>query len=104
MSGIGADHVPRDYYDLWRIFGMFESQLNFDIICSTLPLKCYPKGVSFKDPSDFFDEKMIQYVSKTWHQWLSPLVPDLPDSNIVIEELRARVYSILAHSCHESNP
>lgn len=92
----------RDYYDLWRIFSMFEQQLNMEVIRSILPLKCYHKGVTFKEPSDFFDEKMIQYVSKTWNQWLSPLVPHLPSSNSVIDELKAKIYSILAHSFHES--
>ncbi len=30
----------RDYYDLWRVLGMFEDQLNLEVINTNLPLKC----------------------------------------------------------------
>lgn len=88
----------RDYYDLWRIFGMFEDRLDLEIIRANLTLKCSYKEVSFKEPADFFDEKMIQYVSKTWNQWLGPLVPHLPECHIVIEELKIKIHSILANA------
>lgn len=93
----------RDYYDLWRIFGMFEQQLKIEVICATFPMKCSHKSVLFREPSEFFDEKMMQYVSKTWDQWLSPLVPHLPSSSAVIDELKTKIYSIFALSYHESN-
>ncbi|MCP5504950.1 MAG: nucleotidyl transferase AbiEii/AbiGii toxin family protein [Chlamydiales bacterium] len=81
----------RDYYDLWRIFGMFEKGIDFERIKENLPLKCSHKRVSFKGPTDFFDEKMISYVSKTWNQWLGPLVRDLPDSPVILEELKTKI-------------
>lgn len=81
----------RDYYDLWRIFGMFENRIDLEVIKENLPLKCSYKEVSFKEPADFFDEKMTRYVSKTWNQWLSPLVANLPDSHSVIEELKTKI-------------
>ncbi len=85
----------RDYYDLWRIFGMFEDQLDREVISTNLPLKCSYKEVLFTEPLDFFDEKMVRYVSKTWNQWLSPLVPHLPDCDTVIGELKIKIYSVL---------
>ncbi len=81
----------RDYYDLWRIFGMFEKGINFEAIKENLPLKCSHKQVSFTGPTDFFDEKMIGYVSKTWVQWLGPLVVNLPGSQSILEELKTKV-------------
>jgi len=47
--------------------------------------------VSFNGPDDFFENKMLAYVEKTWEQWLGPLVPDLPDFSIVIDDLRPRI-------------
>lgn len=81
----------RDYYDLWRIFGMFEKGINLEVIRENLSLKCSSKQVSFQKPADFFDEKMIGYVSKTWKQWLGPLVTDLPDSQGILEELKTKI-------------
>lgn len=39
---------------------------------------------------------MIQYVSKTWNQWLGPLVANLPDSHQVIGELKTKINQLLA--------
>lgn len=85
----------RDYYDLWRIFETFEDQINWEVINTNLALKCSHKEVSFKNLADFFDDKMVQLVSRTWNRWLSPLVPQLPNCYTVIEELRTKIYSTL---------
>lgn len=85
----------RDYYDLWRIFETFEGQIDWEVINANLTLKCVHRDVSFKSPADFFDDKMIQLVSRTWNRWLSPLVPYLPNCYAVIEELRTKIYSVL---------
>lgn len=85
----------RDYYDLWRIFGMFENQLNLKLIRTLLPLKCDNKGVSFKGVNDFFDPKMIAEVEKTWNQWLGPLVSELPDCGLVLNELKEKIAAIV---------
>lgn len=81
----------RDYYDLGRIFGMFEKGINLKLIKENLSQKCSYKEVSFQKPADFFDEKMIAYVSKTWKQWLGPLVTNLPDPQNVFEELKTKI-------------
>ena len=39
---------------------------------------------------------MLNYVQKTWEQWLGPLVPDLPDFNTVIGELRPDITSLVS--------
>ncbi|MGA1840382.1 MAG: hypothetical protein ACMUIU_07130 [bacterium] len=50
-----------------------------------------PKCLTFKSPDDFFELKMIDYVERTWKQWLGPLVPDLPDFKRVIRDLRPQI-------------
>ena len=61
-----------------------------------LHAKCAIRNVSFKGPDDFFEKTMLDYVEKTWEQWLGPLVPDLPDFATVIGELRPRITSLLS--------
>ncbi len=90
----------RDYYDLWRILGKFGNHVNFKLIRSLLPLKCSIKGVAFKTIADFFDEKIIAEVKKTWTDWLGPLVSDLPECELVLEELRDKVATMI----HFTNP
>ncbi len=81
----------RDYYDLWRVLGAYQDQLDFSDFSSFLSAKCTIRNVSFKGPDDFFEKTMLNYVEKTWEQWLGPLVPDLPDFNTVIGELRPKI-------------
>ena len=39
---------------------------------------------------------MLNYVEKTWEQWLGPLVPNLPEFGIVIGELRPQIATLLS--------
>ena len=50
--------------------------------------KCLLRGVSFQESGDFFRDPMLGYVRQTWSGWLGPLVPELPEFDIVIDELR----------------
>jgi hypothetical protein len=52
--------------------------------------------VSFNGLEDFFEKTMLNYVKKTWEKWLGPLVPDLPDFNIVIDDLRPRIALVVS--------
>ena len=81
----------RDYYDLWRVLDAYQDQLNLSDFSSFLHAKCAIRNVTFRGPEDFFEEIMLNYVKKTWEQWLGPLVPDLPDSSTVIDDLRPRI-------------
>jgi len=86
----------RDYYDIWRVLGAFENQLNLSGFSSFLRAKCKIRNVSLRGPADFFDEAVLSYVEKTWTQWLGPLVPNLPGFATVIGELRSRIASLLS--------
>lgn len=60
-----------------------------------LRAKCVVRNVEYKDYDDFFPPAMLDYVEKTWEQWLGPLVPGLPRFDIVIDELRPQVTTLL---------
>lgn len=81
----------RDYYDLWRVLGAFQERLDFSGFSDFLRSKCTVRNVSFDGPDDFFQETMLNYVDKTWQQWLGSLIPDLPDFETVIDDLRPRI-------------
>lgn len=81
----------RDYYDLWRVLGAFQERLDFSGFSDFLRSKCTVRNVSFGGPDDFFQEAMLNYVEKTWQQWLGPLIPDLPDFETVIDDLRPTI-------------
>jgi predicted nucleotidyltransferase component of viral defense system len=86
----------RDYYDLWRVFAAFQDQLNLANFSSFLHAKCAVRNVSFNGPDDFFEKTMLNYVKETWEKWLGPLVPDLPDFSIVIDDLRPRIEQLVS--------
>ena len=86
----------RDYYDLWRILGAYKDQMNLNGFDAFLRVKCAAKNVDFKNEEDFFREKMLTLVEKTWEQWLGPLVPNLPSFQTVIGNLRPEIAKLLA--------
>jgi predicted nucleotidyltransferase component of viral defense system len=85
----------RDYYDLWRVLGAYRDRMDLTDFPSFLREKCAVRNVAFAGPEDFFQERMLAYVEKTWDQWLGPLVPGLPTFDTVIGELRPQVASLV---------
>ena len=86
----------RDYYDLWRVLGAYWNQMDLSDFNSFLIEKCAVRDVTFKGPQDFFQDRMLAYVEKTWDQWLGPLVSSLPSFGTVIGELRPRVVELVS--------
>jgi predicted nucleotidyltransferase component of viral defense system len=85
----------RDYYDLWRVLGTYRDRMDLSDFAVFLVAKCSVRGVAFAGPEDFFQERMLAYVEKTWDPWLGPLVPGLPTFETVIGELRPEVGSLV---------
>jgi predicted nucleotidyltransferase component of viral defense system len=85
----------RDYYDLWRIMGAYKTEMDLAGFVPFLREKCAVRQVGFASEADFFQQKMMAYVEKTWEQWLGPLVPGLPSFQTVIGELRPQIGTIL---------
>ena len=86
----------RDYYDLWRVLQAYQGQMELAGFPGLLRAKCAVRGVTFRDAGDFFLDKMLGNVEKTWKQWLGPVVPDLLEFDVVIEELRPQVLALLS--------
>jgi predicted nucleotidyltransferase component of viral defense system len=88
----------RDYYDLWRVLGRYQSQLDTSDFCTFLSEKCAHRSVSFRSSDDFFQEPMLSHVERTWEQWLGPLVSSLPPFAAVARELRPQIAVLLGES------
>ena len=86
----------RDYYDLWRVLSAYKRDLDSAGFDSLLREKCAVRGVGFARPEDFFHDRMLAYVKRTWDQWLGPLVPGLPSFETVIDELRPQVAALIS--------
>jgi len=86
----------RDYYDLWRVLGACRDRTDLSDFPSLLREKCAVRSVAFAGPEDFFPERMLAYVEKTWDPWLGPLVPGLPTFDTAIGELRPQVASLVS--------
>ena len=84
----------RDYYDIWRILNGYSNALRMEIISSLFLEKCKVKEVEFTNPGDFFDNILLDYIARTWEQWLGPLVPDLPPFRLVIDDLKQKIYKL----------
>jgi len=81
----------RDYYDLWKIFNQYPERLKKEEIPALFLEKCKVKKIDFTGPESFFNDIMLDYVRKTWQQWLGPLAPDLPEFEVVIKDLRKNI-------------
>jgi len=84
----------RDYYDIWRILNGYSNVLRMEIISSLFLEKCKVKKIEFTNPENFFDNVLLDYVVKTWEQWLGPLVSDLPPFELVINDLKHKIYRL----------
>jgi hypothetical protein len=85
----------RDYYDLWRVLGAYGNRMDFADFGRLLREKCAARSVTFTGPKDFFQDRVLAYVGKTWDQWLGPLVPGLPAFETVIGELRPQIAALV---------
>jgi len=56
--------------------------------------KCKIRNIDFRGPEDFFNKTLLDYLAKTWEQWLGPLVPELPSFNLVIDNLKHNLFNI----------
>ena len=86
----------RDYYDLWRILGVYGEQMDLSDFEVLLRKKCAVREVSFEGPGDFFQESVLAHVEGTWEQSLGPLVPGLPSFETVIRSLKPQVSNLIA--------
>lgn len=89
-SGWGRSRA-RDFYDIWMIFNKYQDSLNNKKIMVNIKKKFMIKQVEFKSIHDFFDEKYIDELVRTWKQWLEPFVKELLSLKIVLEDVRNKI-------------
>lgn len=82
---------PRDFYDLWRVMNQFGKGLNKKMLGELLKPKCDFKKVHFESLDDFFDMTIVNEAGKFWKSNLGRLVPDLPEFDAVMNDLRALI-------------
>lgn len=87
--GWGRSRV-RDYYDLWRIFQEYGDKINKAAIPELVQEKCKIKSVTFQSVADLFQNRLMEHLVE-WDRWLSPIVPVMPEKDIVIKELRGQL-------------
>lgn len=89
--GWGASRVCRDYYDLWEI-------LRRESLTKSIPdlvkRKCDLRNLTFDTPSDFFAEPLLQIARAEWQAQILPFVPDAPDPERILTELRRQVQKL----------
>ncbi len=84
--GWGRSRV-RDYYDLWRIFQEYGGQIDKSILPDLVRQKCAIKDVVFTAVDDLFRARLMEFL-KEWDKWLEPIVPVVPNKDMVISELK----------------
>jgi hypothetical protein len=77
------------------VLGAYRDRLDFSDFPSFLREQCAVRSVAFAGPEDFFQDRMLAYVEKTWDQWPGPLVPGLPAFDAVIGELRPQMAALV---------
>jgi predicted nucleotidyltransferase component of viral defense system len=79
----------RDYYDLWRILTTYGDELDHDRIRELLPEKCKVREVTYRSIDDFFTPELLAEVDRHWESNLSTYVRDLPESSVILPELKS---------------
>jgi predicted nucleotidyltransferase component of viral defense system len=83
----------RDYYDLWRILHEYGEMIDIHSLPELIKKKCETKGVMLHSVDDLFQSRLMEYLEE-WHHWLDPIVPQVPDRDIVINELKQQLRRI----------
>ncbi len=81
----------RDFYDIWMIYNKYHDSLDNELIRANIQKKFAIKQVEFKSINDFFDNKYIDELTRTWEQWLKAHVSELPSSEIVLTDVKNKI-------------
>lgn len=82
----------RDFYDLWRIKTSFV--LDTALIAKALPKKCEIRGLSYTNVKDFLTTEVVGEGRKHWESNLKDFVQDLPDFDVVLDEVASSIEEI----------
>jgi predicted nucleotidyltransferase component of viral defense system len=93
----------RDYYDLWRILTQKSAILDLPTLEHLIIQKCAVKGIVFTSIDNLFTQELMNDLAKAWSEWLSPLVPDLPNLDIVLAQLKTSLMATISSSKKDGN-
>lgn len=93
--GWGRSRV-RDYYDLWRIFHEYGDQIDKTVLPVLAKQKCENKSIKFDSPEQLFQSVLTEHLIQ-WNRWLSSVVPNLPEKDTVIGELRVQLGEVFGN-------
>lgn len=79
----------RDYYDLWRVLGVFGDTLEREGLTDLLHQKSVHRGVQYRSLDDFFPEALVAEVRTHWNRSLGPFVFPLPACEEVLVGLKS---------------
>lgn len=85
----------RDFYDLWTLLRKPQPGIDANAVRRSLRAKCEVRGVGFRTWEDFFPEPLVALVGDAWQGDLGGLVPEMPESGTVVEELKGLVAKLL---------
>ncbi len=90
-------HRPRarDYYDLWRIFKDYSSFVTSKRLIEVLDKKCKHRDVAYRSVDDFFTSELIKEANQHWETTLGILVPELPECEQVLNDVKNSISEIL---------
>jgi len=84
----------RDFYDLWQIKTNFARQLDTALIAKALPKKCEIRELSYTSVKDFLTPEVVSEGRKHWESNLKDFVQDLPDFDVVLDEVATSIEEI----------
>jgi predicted nucleotidyltransferase component of viral defense system len=87
----------RDYYDLWRLFTTYGSQIDKNQLPSLLQQKCAHRNVGYSRIEDFFTPELMTEAKTHWQGNLRPFVSELPECELVLHDLRTLMDAVLQH-------
>jgi len=88
-------NCARDYYDLWRLFTLPESQFDRRVVASILSKKCEARGVCISKVQDVFPRFIVAEAERQWSSSLADLVTPLPAFAEVMSQLRDLVRAFI---------
>ncbi len=86
----------KDYYDLWYILKFKNQEIKWNDIPVIFKKKCKAKNIKFNNFNKSFNEISIYKLQESWEPSIKKQLPikELPDVNLVIEELKIKLMEI----------
>ncbi len=91
----------RDYYDLWQLLCARQGIVDAAEIARMLPAKCDVRAVRFNAADDFFDPNVIDRARVDWAEGLRRMIPDPPDFDQCLTNLRDPVSALVDRALPE---